>query len=174
MGIESSGDESGRIEPGKEGSGSGERGSGSGEQTPVDEIVETASGWPEVTAGPHRFDAVEFSLGDHEVGHVHRSGTLDVNFPRRIRDALVEEGRTGEHHVVPNSGWTTFRVHDRSDVEDGLWLLRVADRYRALTLRRKPTGQAVLDAEDVAAALDDLGTSDRVRGVFEDMIGVDS
>ena len=150
------------------------RGIGSGESNPVEEVVDAVEGWPGVTVGPHRFDAVEFTLGNHEVGHVHRSGALDVNFPRRIRDALVEEGRTGEHHFVPNSGWTTYRIRDRDDVEGGLWLLRVAYLYRALTRRRKPIGQAIVEEVDVAAELDELDASDRVRAVFEGVVDVDA
>lgn len=142
---------------------------------PVNQVVEVASTWPQITVGPHRFNAVEFLLDDYEIGHIHRSGgTLDVNFPKRMRDALIEEGRTSEHHVVPNSGWTTYRVRTEDDVEAGLWLLRVSYLYRALTQRRKPVGQGVLEAVDVGAELDDLGVSDRVRAIFDNVVEVNS
>jgi hypothetical protein len=142
---------------------------------PVERLIDTASDWPELTIGPHRFDAVEFLLDGYEVGHVHRTGgTLDVNFPRRMRDALIEEGRTGEHRFVPESGWTSYRVRDVEDVDDGLWLLRVAYLYRVLTQRRKPTGQRILRDVDVVAELDDLEVSDRVRAIFEDVAELDS
>ena len=142
---------------------------------PVEQLVNEVGEWPGITVGPHRFDAVEFLLGEREVGHVHRGGgVLDVNFPKRIRDALVEEGRAGEHHFVPNSGWTTYRVRDRDAVDGGRWLLRVAYLYLALTQRRKPVGQAVLADVDVAAELDELGVSDRVRAVFENVGEVNS
>ena len=144
-------------------------------QTPVDHLVADASAWPEVTVGPHRFDAVEFRLADHELGHVHRrGGLLDINFPKRLRDALVEEGRTGDHHVVPHSGWTSYRLRSDDDLDGGRWLLRLSYLYRALTRRRHPVGEAVLEAVDVAAELDDLEVSDRVRVVFEDVVDPDS
>ena len=143
--------------------------------TPVEEVVETVSEWPELSVGPHRFNAVEFLLEEYEVGHIHRDGgTLDINFPRRMRDALVEEGRTGDHHFVPDSGWTTYRVRSHDDVEGGVWLLRVSYLYRALTRRRKPVGQAILAEIDVAAELDELGVSDRVRAIFENVVEVNS
>jgi hypothetical protein len=141
----------------------------------VETIIDAASDWPEITAGPHQFNAVEFLLADHEIGHIHRDGgMLDINFPKRMRDILVEEGRTGEHHFVPNSGWTSYRVRTDDDVDDGLWLLRVAYLYRALTQRRKPIGQAVLAEVDVSAELDDLGVSDDVRAIFENVVELNS
>lgn len=143
--------------------------------TPVEKLIDAASEWPEITAGPHRFNAVEFLLADYEIGHVHRNGgMLDINFPKRMRDVLIEEGRTGEHHFVPNSGWTSYRLRSDDDVEDGLWLLRVSYLYRALTQRRKPIGEAVLADVDVAAELDDLDVSEQVRAVFENVVELNS
>ena len=143
--------------------------------TPVETIVDAASDWPEMRVGPHRFNAVEFLLADHEIGHIHRDGgMLDINFPKRMRDTLVEEDRTGDHHFAPNTGWTSYRVRSDDDVDDGLWLLRVSYLYRALTQRRKPVGQAVLADIDVAAELDDLGVSDDVRAIFENVVELNS
>ena len=144
-------------------------------QTPVENLIDAASEWPGITVGPHRFNAVEFLLDDYEIGHVHRAGgMLDINFPKRLRDALVEEGRTGEHHVVPNSGWTSYRLRGDDDLEGGRWLLRVSYLYRALTQRRKPIGEAVLEVVDVATELDDLDVSERVRAVFENVVELSS
>ena len=144
-------------------------------RTPVEKLIDIASEWPEVTVGPHRFNAVEFLLAEYELGHVHRDGwMLDINFPKRMRDALIEEGRTGEHHFVPNSGWTSHRLRSEDDVDDGLWLLRLSYLYRALTQRRKPIGEAVLAEVDVPAELDDLGVSEQVRAVFENVVELNS
>lgn len=143
--------------------------------TPVEQIIDTVSGWPEMTVGPHRFNAVEFLFADFEIGHIHRdAGALDINFPKRMRDALIEEGRTGKHHFVPGSGWTSYRVRDEDDADGRLWLLRVSYLYRVLTKRRKPIGEAVLAEVDVAAELDDLGVSEQVRAVFENVVEVNS
>jgi hypothetical protein len=143
--------------------------------TPVEKLINAASEWPEITVGPHRFNAVEFLLADHEIGHVHRGGgMLDVNFPKRMRDVLVEEGHTGDHHFAPNTGWTSYRVRTDADVDGGLWLLRVAYLYRALTQRRKPAGQAVLAEVDVAAELNDLGVDDEIRSLFENVVELNS
>ena len=139
-------------------------------RTPVEQVVHTAKRWPAVTLGPHPFDGVEFHLDDYEFGHVHHGWeSLHVNYPRRMRDALVDDGRTNEHPYFTNTGWTGRPLRTAGDVEDCLWLLRVSYLYRALTRREKPAGSAVLKAVDVPAELDDLGVSDPVRDVFEDV-----
>lgn len=86
--------------------------------------------WPGVSAHPHRFGGKEFRFGRAEIGHLHRDGTLDIPFPRAVRDALVEEGRAEGHRWVPNSGWTTFRVRSAQDVAHAVELMRLSyDRY---------------------------------------------
>ena len=143
--------------------------------TPGEQIIKTVSKWPEITVGPHRFNAVEFLIADYEIGHIHRGGgTLDINFPKRMRDALINEGRTGEHHFVPNSGWTTYQVRGDDDVDGGLWLLRVSYLYRALTQRRKPVGEAVLAEVDVVMELNELDVSEQVRAIFENIVEMNS
>ena len=59
--------------------------------SPSDQLIDDASEWIGISTAPHRFNAVEFNLDDYEVGHVHQGGTLDINFPKRMRDALIEE-----------------------------------------------------------------------------------
>jgi hypothetical protein len=142
---------------------------------PIQVVVEDVSTWEGVETGPHRFNAVEFDVGAHEVGHIHRGGgALDINFPKRMGDALVAEGRTGEHHYVPESGWTTYRIGSAGDIKGARWLLRVSYLYRALIQRKKPDGKEVLEATDVAAELDELGVSDDVRAIFENVTELES
>lgn len=140
------------------------------EQSAVDQIIDTASRWPAVTRAPHPYDGVEFRLNDYEFGHVHRGWqSLHINYPRRMRDTLIEEGRTSEHRHFPNTGWTSCQVRSTEDVQNALWLLRVSYLYRAVTRRQKPVGQAVLAEVDVAAELADLGVSEQLRAVFDDV-----
>ena len=90
-----------------------------------------------------------------------------------MRDVLLEEGRVEEHHYVPESGWTTFRMNSEDDVDDGRWLLRVSYLYRALTQRNNPTGQEVIETVDVADELDELAVSDSVREIFENVTEIE-
>jgi hypothetical protein len=60
------------------------------------------SSWPDVSIHAHRFGDREFRVKAAEIGHVH---TVNIPFPRSVRDALLTEGFDQEHRWVPNSGW---------------------------------------------------------------------
>ncbi|WP_227354918.1 luciferase domain-containing protein [Haladaptatus salinisoli] len=129
----------------------------------IDRIVAEVSTWDGVEAGDHRFGGAEFRLGPREVGHVHRWGIVDVAFPRRVRDRLVEEGRAEPHHVYPESGWTTFRVEEEDDADGALWLLRLSYLSHAKAVRRTDAGRDALSGVDVDAELAALEPSDELR-----------
>ena len=133
----------------------------------VDRVIEEVAAWPHVTTEEHRFEGREFTLGPREVGHVHRWGIVDVPFTGRLRGQLIEEGKTGEHHVVPESGWTTHYVEDDEDVQECIWLLRLSYLYHVNTLKKTPAGAEKFENVDVDAELDELGVSDEIRAAFE-------
>lgn len=151
----------------------------------IDRIVETVAEWPGVTADDHRFGGIEFRLEPREVGHVHRWGIVDIAFPRRIRDRLVEEGKTGPHHIYPESGWTTFhldvaRAEKREDSTGGadsadaadtltdgaLWLLRLSYLLHAKAVAKTDAGKEALGSLDVEGELDELTPSDELRALL--------
>jgi hypothetical protein len=84
------------------------------------------SAWRGVSVHAHRFGGKEFRFGKAEIGHIHKDGTVDIPFPRAVRDALVEEGQAEEHRWVPDSGWTTFKVRSSADVGHAVELMRVS------------------------------------------------
>ena len=133
----------------------------------VDRVIEEVAAWPHVETNEHRFEGREFTLGPREVGHVHRWGIVDVPFTKRLRETLVEEGETEEHHVVPESGWTTRYVEDDEDVAQSIWLLRLSYLYHVNNLKKTPAGAENFENVDVAAELDELGVSEAVRAAFE-------
>ena len=92
----------------------------------VQGLIEEVSKWPDVTIHPHRFGGREFRFGKAEIGHVHPGGTLDIPFPRPIRDALLKGGHAEEHRWVPDSGWTTFQIRREGDFAHALELLRLS------------------------------------------------
>ncbi|MFB6131549.1 MAG: luciferase family protein [Salinigranum sp.] len=140
------------------------------EGTPVERVVAAVRQWPGVSLGPHPYDGVEFLLDDYEFGHVHHGWrSLHVNYPRRMRDSLIEAGETAAHPYFPNSGWTSYDVETTADVDGALRLVRVSYLYRASARRGTPSGRTALEAVDVAAELDRLDVSERVRDVFEDV-----
>lgn len=79
-----------------------------------------------VEASPHRFGGTEFRLGRRELGHIHGDYQADIPFPMAVRDRLVAEGRAEPHHVMPQSGWITFRFHKQEDVEAAVELFRLS------------------------------------------------
>ncbi len=73
--------------------------------------------WDGVTASPHRFGGTEFRLGRRELGHIHGDYQADIAFPKNVRDHLIAEGKAEPHHILPQSGWITFRFRNESDVQ---------------------------------------------------------
>jgi hypothetical protein len=104
----------------------------------VRRLEDEVSAWPGVSAHAHRFGGKEFRFGKAEIGHVHTDGTVDIPFPRGVRDALLEEGQAEEHRWVPNSGWTTFRVRNETDIHQAKGLLRISYLRYALKASSDP------------------------------------
>jgi hypothetical protein len=90
-----------------------------------DHIVKEVSALPGVTTEPHRFGGVEFRVGRRELGHLHGSRLADLPFPVRVREELVAAGRAEPHHVLPESGWVSYHIHDASDIGRVVELFRL-------------------------------------------------
>ena len=90
--------------------------------------------WPGVEARAHRFGGVEFRVNGHEIGHLHGKRMADLPFPVRMREALVEAGAAQVHHVLPRTGWVSYRIRGEEDVEGALELFR--KNYERLTARK--------------------------------------
>ena len=133
----------------------------------VERLVDEVGSWPGVTVAEHRFGGIEWRVGPREIGHVHAWGMLDVAYLRALRDALVAEGRTGVHHLLDESGWTTFYVEGPGDYDHARWLVRLSYLYHVNVLKKRPAGAEEYAAVDVAAELDALDPSDAVRAAFE-------
>ena len=133
----------------------------------VEQLIDEVSSWPGVTVGEHRFGGTEWRVGPREIGHVHAWGMLDIAYLRALRDVLVEEGETGVHHLLDQSGWTTFYIERAADYDHARWLVRLSYLYHVSVLKKTPAGAeeyAPVDIEGEFAALD---PSDEVRAAFE-------
>jgi hypothetical protein len=97
-------------------------------------IIRQVTGWPGISTGTGRFGETELLLHGREIGHVHGDHQADIPYPRRIRDELVAAGRTGPHHIHPDSGWTTYHIDSDDDVDAVVALLRI--NYDRITARR--------------------------------------
>jgi hypothetical protein len=90
------------------------------------EITHAVSIWEGVEVSPHRFGGVEFRMGRRELGHVHGNYQADIPFPKTVRDKLVSEKRVEPHHIMPASGWITFRFRKPEDVQKAVELFRLS------------------------------------------------
>lgn len=113
-------------------------------------IVDEVSGWSGVTAAPHRFGGIEFRVAGHEIGHLHGERLADLPFPVRMRRELVEGGRALPHHVLPDSGWVSYRIHGPEDVPGAIALFRL--NYERITAgsRGESLPEAAESAEEPA------------------------
>jgi hypothetical protein len=91
-----------------------------------EKIQQTVAAWEGVSSHPHRFGGIEFRLGKRELGHLHGNFLLDIPFPRKVRNELVESGRVAPHHILPESGWISFYIRRNEDVEEAIKLLNIS------------------------------------------------
>ncbi|HEY2646886.1 MAG TPA: luciferase family protein [Candidatus Acidoferrales bacterium] len=101
-------------------------------------LEDEIASWQNVSVHVHSRGGKEFKFGKAEIGHVHWNGTVDIPFPRAVRDALVEEGQAEGHRWVPDSGWTTFRIRNEADNQHALELMRISYLRYALKMAADP------------------------------------
>ncbi|WP_435073725.1 luciferase family protein [Halorubrum sp. HHNYT27] len=129
----------------------------------VQEIIDELSLWSHVHTDERRSGSTEFRLGPRSIGHVHRWGIVDIAFPVDVRNHLIEVGRTDSHYPYPQSGWTTFYLESKDDVDTALQLLRLSYLIQIQTLKRSPAGRSELADIDVPNELATLDISDDLR-----------
>src|SRR5262249_48740585 len=112
--------------------------------SPSETIRSAVAGWPGTSEAPHRFDAIEFRLGKREIGHLHGDRLLDVPSPRKVHDELIAAGRATPHHILPNSGWVSFRIKSPDDAEAAIALLRRS--YEVITEQLERRSRQKTDA----------------------------
>ena len=101
-----------------------------GDENFGDRIAREVASWPGVTPAPHRFGGTEFRLGRRELGHLHGDGLADLPFPVKIREQLVRDKKAEPHHILPESGWVSYRIRTEAHVAGAIELFRLNyDRY---------------------------------------------
>ncbi len=94
-----------------------------------DRIVKEVSKLEGVVTSPHSFGGTEFKLGRRELGHVHGDNWADIAFPMEVRNRLVSEGKVEPHHILPQSGWITFRFRTEEDIPSAIELFKMSYAY---------------------------------------------
>jgi hypothetical protein len=97
-------------------------------------IIKVVLSWENVVGKPHRFGGTEFCLGSREFGHIHGDYLVDIPFPKKVRDAIVEAGEAEPHHILPETGWVSFYLRNEGDEERAITLLK---RSYEIALKQK-------------------------------------
>jgi predicted DNA-binding protein (MmcQ/YjbR family) len=97
-------------------------------------ITEILSSWNGVTTAPHRFGGVEYLLGTRELGHIHGDHLVDIPFPKKVRDEIVNARLAQPHHILPETGWVSFYLRQEEDIEKAIELLK---RSYEIALKQK-------------------------------------
>ena len=99
-------------------------------------ITQTLLSWEDVSVVSHRFGGVEYRLGTRELGHIHGDHLVDIPFPKKIRDEIVEAKLAEPHHILPKTGWISFYLRTDADIEKVIALLRRS--YEIALKQRQP------------------------------------
>jgi hypothetical protein len=101
-------------------------------------IEQRVLAWEGVTTHAHRFGGTEYRLGKREIGHYHAAIELvDIPFPKKVRDEVIAEGLADPHHVLPESGWISKRLHEPEDVEQAVLLLERSYELARIQVERR-------------------------------------
>lgn len=92
--------------------------------TPSEKIKSVIGALEGIEVLPHRFGGIEFMLGKREVGHMHGNSLVDIPFPKKVRDEIVNSGLAHAHHVLPDSGWISFYIKTESDINTAIDLFK--------------------------------------------------
>ncbi|MDX1617018.1 MAG: DUF5519 family protein [Candidatus Promineifilaceae bacterium] len=104
------------------------------------QITSDVTSWEGVSARPHRFGGVEYTIGRREIGHIHGDYQVDIPFPKKARDELLRTGRAQPHHILPESGRITFYLRRQQDVESAIGLL--AESYQIAVNQKRKVGKS--------------------------------
>jgi hypothetical protein len=129
----------------------------------VERLEREISSWPGVLTHSHRFGGREFRFKAAEIGHIHTGGTVDIPFPRSVRDALLAEGLAQEHRWVPNSDWITFQIRGEEDFKHAAWLMRLS--YLRYVLKTASDPRRCLDEHS-----EELQLSPQFRKLLEPFV----
>jgi hypothetical protein len=133
----------------------------------VEQIIETVASWSNITTDTERFNATRFILAGREIGHLHPR-LADIGYPQPLRDQLIAEGQTEEHHVVPqHPNATTFHIESADDLDHVVWLFRLSYLARVASLQQREDTESTLPAIDVHKEVDELAPSAAVRSAFK-------
>jgi hypothetical protein len=94
--------------------------------TASEQITEQVTSWPGVEAGYGKRGEWGFTVGGHEIGHLHGDHAAHFFFGSELGVELKEQGRVVDHPVFPGKpGPAARRISGDADVAEVLDLLRL-------------------------------------------------
>ncbi len=111
----------------------------------IDSLLDNVLELADITVRARPVNTLGFYLGSFEIGHIHRSGHLDVRLPPPIHDWLLAHDLVEHHRHVHEASWVSLKVDDAPDVDRATWLLTLAQTFGRLR-REVPTAQRDLAA----------------------------
>jgi hypothetical protein len=89
-------------------------------------IIDEATSWEGVEAGPGRRGELSLRVGRREIGHLHGDHAAHFSFPKPVWHELFDAGRVTYHPVFPDKpGPAARRIETDDDVRDVIALLRL-------------------------------------------------
>jgi len=88
-------------------------------------VIAELSGWPGVEIDTRNPDHPQVHVGRIELGHLHGDAVAHLPFPRRVRDALIEQGEVRPHPMFPDAGWVERRISGPDDIAGVIRLFRL-------------------------------------------------
>jgi hypothetical protein len=94
--------------------------------TASERITQEVTSWPGVEAGYGSRGEFGFSVGGHEIGHLHGDHAAHFSFGSKLGAELKEQGRVVDHPVFPGKpGPAARRISSEEDLGEVLELLRI-------------------------------------------------
>ncbi|GAA5063873.1 luciferase family protein [Haladaptatus pallidirubidus] len=135
--------------------------------TSREQITEIVSSWPGISVDEGRFNSTSFKLAGREIGHLHPR-LADIDYPRSLRNQLIADGLTEQHHAVPeHPNATTFHIESADDIDHVAWLFRLSYLIRVAIQQEVGKGESESVEIDIQKGLDELAPSNTVRNAFE-------
>jgi hypothetical protein len=95
-------------------------------QTFSERITEEVTSWPGVEAGYGSRGEFGFSVGGHEIGHLHGDHAAHFSFGAKLGAELMEQGRVVDLPVFPGKpGPAARRIDGEDDLREVLDLMRI-------------------------------------------------
>lgn len=116
---------------------------------------------------PRPINTIGFYVGEHEIGHLHRTGHIDLHMPPAVHDALLDAGKAEHHRHLSGASWVTHRLDVDRDVEEAAWLLELGRLIHRLATDEHADWRERVEAlgvpAGVAGALEETSRRCRTR-----------